>query len=81
MLSCNEHDEETEPVVVSSGKCSVVLSWNTKAVCEKVVGIDDDPSNDKLIDPDTVRQCLFTKPDQSVSYDLSILNRVSGINT
>ncbi|CBY39018.1 unnamed protein product, partial [Oikopleura dioica] len=77
VLSCNEHDEETEPVVVSSGKCSVVLSWNTKAVCEKVVGIDDDPSNDKLIDPDTVRQCLFTNPDQSVSYDLSILNRVS----
>ena len=57
------------------GKCSVVLSWNTKIVCDKTAGNTDEGG---LIDPNSAQTCIYSSP-EGHTFDLNPLNRISGI--
>ena len=73
------NDEVSRPIPVRHTDCSLVLSWNTKIVCETDASEDqedEDQDEDHLIDPNTVEKCIFNAHDHS--FDLNPLSRVSG---
>ena len=57
----------------------MVLSWNTKMVCDKIAGDKEDEG--KLINPDQVERCIYTAPNAGKIFNLNPLNRVSGMNS
>ena len=72
------NDEISRPIPVRHTDCSLVLSWNTKIVCQTDAENENDENYDdeKLIDPNSVEKCIFNAHDHS--FDLNPLSRVSG---
>ena len=54
----------------------MVLSWNTNIVCSKTAEKGDEEGG--LIDPNSVQTCIYESSDNSLTYNLNPLNRISG---